>query len=416
MQRLLLKLAALQAGTAFPGRVRIVAEAAFAAAAGGEGEWHGADASETIAAAAGIALAEHGRGGTVVALVGADAAIAPALATVRALGVPLLVALAGADSDLAPYRSAGWSVCDGETVLPPSRPTVLRVHATRTTPAPPLAREWPPVRLPALRAWQHETHADVIPALAVLAARETRLALIHAHPPWSSAPATPATLIAAAAYAAEGRRVVWNLPAATDLLGWLPALRAIGERRLAMTVLLDAGDALALAHWRALPGWWVAAPGDAGEAIAVLGRALGSEDAIVVQLPRLDRAVPAWTAATDHEAGGGRWFGDPRTARGTIVCAAGSTGAALDACAALARLALEVAVFQCTSLHPLPVGELVAAAARGPLVVVDTGDGACGLAAAVAWATREGPGVAAWRGTPPGAADIAAAVRAALGI
>ena len=69
-------------------------------------------------------------------------------------------------------------------------------------------------------------------------------------------------------------------------------------------------------------------------------------------------------------------------------------------------------------LHPLPVGELAVASQRGPLVVVDAGDAASGLAVAVAGELpgSAGPGVAAWRGTAPGAADIAAAVRRALGV
>ena len=418
MQRLFARLAALGAVTAFPGRVRIIAQADFAAHAGSDTEWHGADAAETIAAAAGAALAERTRGGTVVALVGAEPALAYAWATVAALAAPVLVALVGASTaELALWRAVGWAVVDDDVALPLTRPSVLPVAVVRAPPSAPVVREWSPVRLPTLGDWQRATHADLDSALAALAAREPRLLLAHAHTPWATAPVSPATLVAVAAHAAEGRRLVWRLPAGVDLLGWLPALRAIGQRRLAITVLMAADDALALAHWRALPGWWVAAPGEAGETIAVLARALASEDAVAIVLPR-PQPVPAWPVDADHEPGSGRWFGDPPAARATIVCAGESTAAALAARAALGALQLEVAVLQCTSLHPLPVGELAVASQRGPLVVVDAGDAASGLAVAVAAELpgSAGHGVAAWRGTAPGAADIAAAVRRALGI
>ena len=417
MQALFARCAALRAVTAFPARVRIVAQADFAAVAG-DAEWHGADAAETIAAAAGVALAEGPRGGTVVALVAVDPAADVALATVITLDAPLLVALVGAGAaDLARYRAAGWAVVDATVPLPLARASVLPVIAAHAAPAAPIAGEWSPVHLPGLRTWQCAVHREVDAALTALAAGETRVRLVHAHAPWAAAPITPALLVSAAAHAAEGRRMIWRLPAGTDLLAWLPALRAIGQRRLAITLLIAAGDALALAHWRALPGWWVAAPGDLRETIAVLARALGSEDALVVILPRSDAGVPAWPVDADHEPGAGRWFGDPSLARATIVCAGECTAAAVAARASLGALAIDVAVFQCTSLHPLPVGELLLAAERGPLVVVDAGLGACGLAAAVAHAV---PGVAwhgveAWQGTSPGPADIAAALRGALG-
>lgn len=422
MQRLLARLAVLRSVLVLPGRVRVVAQDRLAGA-WDEAEWHGADAAETIAAAAGAALAEQPRGGVVVALVVAGPEVAPALAAAMALAPPLLVAVAGAgEADLASYRAIGWAVPDAEAALPPLRPSVLAVAAVAGAPVLPRVRErapvreWAPVRLAGLAAWRREAHTGVDAALSALAAREARVLVVHAHPRWSAAPVSPATLVAAAAHAGEGNRVVWRLPAGTDLLAWLPALRAIGQRRLGPTLLIAAGDDLALAHWRALPGWWVAAPGDAGETVAVLARALGSADAVAVALPPTEAPPSTWPVGDEHEPGAGRWFGDPALAVATIACAGASLAAALAAREALRALGSGVAVLQCTSLHPLPEGELARAAARGPLVVVDVGDGATGLAAAIAFALPGvgWHGVSAWRGTPPGAADIAAAVREAL--
>jgi len=400
MQRLL---ARLKAAVVFPGQLRVVTLA---------------DDAESIAVAAGAALAEAPRGGVVVAVVGSDPAVAPALATAVALGAPLLVLVSGSGADLARYAAAGWDVATTDLALPVTRPTVC---AAEVVPAPRTAAtawEWPPVRLPTLDAWRLTPHRDLDAALGDLAAREARIRLVHATPPWSSAPVSSATLVAAAAHAGEGRRMVWRLPAGVDLLGWLPALRMIGARQLPVTLLCAAADAPALAHWRALPGWWVAAPGDLGETVAVLARALSSDDCVAVLLPAAAKSdtVPPWPAGEAHEPGAGRWLASEATPRATIVCAADGALAALAARAALATVAIPVAVLQCTSLHPLPVGDLLAAAAQGPLVVVDAGAGSSGLAAAVA---VEAPGVAwvgidAWGGVAPTAADIAAAVRTVL--
>ena len=106
MQRLF---ARLKAAVVFPGSLRMVIFA---------------DDAESVAAAAGVALAEGPRGGVVVAVVGADPAVAPALATAVALNAPLLVLVSGSGADLGRYAAAGWDIATTDVALPVPRPTV----------------------------------------------------------------------------------------------------------------------------------------------------------------------------------------------------------------------------------------------------------------------------------------------------
>lgn len=387
---------------AFPARVRVACEAALAgavAARGLDAEWRGDGPEDTAAAALGLAIAERARGGAVAALVrgGPESVAAVAIAALAPrFGAELTLVVAGdADAALACAGALGVRTLavddDGARWLPPER------------------REWPPVRLRSLRTLAAREPEAL---LAAAAAAEPRLLLPHAVAPWAGLTPSPTLLIALGALAGEGRRVAWRLPAGTDLAAWWPALRAIGRRGLAMTLLVDAEDLPPPAWWRALPAWWVAAPADAAEAAAVTVRALASEDAIAIALPPSQAPVPAWPADDAHEPGAGRWLAADPAAVATIVCTGASAAEALRARDALAALPLVVAVHACTSLRPLPEADLAAAAARGPLVVAEPWPAEAGLAAAIAAAL---PGARVVAVEAPGAADLAAAVREAVG-
>jgi hypothetical protein len=416
MQRLLAALAHRRAATAFPGRVRIVAapgREAVLADLGWAVEWPGADAAEAIAGLAGAALWEAPRGGLATAVIDGgdldDGAAMPALLTAARLAAPSLLAVIDPTArQRALVAAAGWTWGDGDAVSGPVAMAVAGPGARSATATAIVRGDWAPVRLFAVRDWRARTGDDPLADLAALAAQEPRLLLPHAVTPWRDLPATPSLLAAIAVAAGEGRRVCWHVPSTLDLRDAAPVLRRLAARGRGLTLVVDGFDSASLAFWATLPAWWVACPGDAGEFRALLARGIGSADLVVVARPAPAAGSP-WPAGTAHEPGSGRWLAGDADATATIVCAGGLAVAALDAREALAAMGRAVAVYQPTSLQPLPEHDLQAAAARGPLVVADDGDPALGLAGAIA---RLGIAVVPV-GHGPLAADLAAAVRAA---
>jgi len=446
MQELAELLRRWQAEVIFPARVRV-----FAAVGGVElaplcddgVEWEGAPAGMVLAAACGAAWAERERGGRVVVVLPAEAM---ADGEVRA-ALDLCVAC---DLRHLLLVVSGWPMprerdllqsslfhCDDEppSGLPASLPTAWMIDSERErtawmidsererTRSPPRARRaWPPVRLRTLLAPPPATSAAAPFATARawlrdVAAREARLVLIDpdlAALPAVNAQVVPprpnaAALIALAALAGEGRRVVWELPADVDLLAWLPALAEIGRRGLALKLVLPTAALPSATLWSLLPGWWVFAPADAAETVAVLAHALDSEEAVIIAVPDAPaEPLPTWTGA--YEPGSGRWLRGAGSAAITVVCDQRTVAATMAACAALTVLGIKPDVLHATSLAPLPLAAIAAAAGRGAVLVVD--HPASQLGRAVRAELDDGARVQVLDGVAsPVAADIAQAVR-----
>lgn len=416
MQRLLSVLAARRERTVFPARVRLVAAPGFEAgltAVGWKVEWTGASVVEAIAGLSGAALWEHARGGLAVSIIDgselADGAAMPALITAARLAAPCVLAVVAPDAaQRALLSAAGWRWGDGQEVEAPLAVTISALGFDRAW-LPPRRGSWAPLRLLALRGWAARPAGDPLAELAELAEQEPRLLLAHAQAPWRDLPPSPALLVALAVAGGEGRRVCWHIPGSLDLWAWGAVLRQLAHRGRALTLVVDDLADWSLAFSAALVGWWIVTPADEGEFRAVLARALGSDDLLLVVRPTATGVSP-WPAGTAHEAGSGRWLVREPDARATLVCSGAPLGEVLRAQQALAAAGVPIAVYHVTSIQPLPESELCAAATRGPLVVADVDDPAFGLSGAIA---RLGLAVVPV-GNGPLAGDLAAAVRTAL--
>lgn len=299
------ELADLAASTAFPGRVR-----QFAAA----------DPGLALALAVGAAWSDAARGGHAAAVVPAarrnDPLVRQALELAGRLRLPNLQIVGSADPDLP---------C--ETLA---------------------ARERQPVNLSSVPrslepGWTAGTVHD---ALAASAAREPLLLLPGRDPRWG---VDRAALLALAWIAGDGRRVVWELPAGTDLGGWSGELELIGRMQLALKLVIAPADLPWPPSERGLARWWVAMP-DAADAAGVLAWTLAGEDSVLAALPATMPVGRAWLPGSARRLAEGT--------AGTLLCTASPT----DLPAGCGALLL-------TSLVPLPLAELRATAK--PLIVHD---------------------------------------------
>jgi hypothetical protein len=292
------ELADLAASTAFPGRVR-----QFAAD----------DPGLALALAIGAAWCEQPRGGHAAAVVPAarrsDPLVRQGVELAGRLQLPNLQILVRADPDL-PCEPLG-------------------------------AQERQPIRLPSLQrslepTWQVTSPRD---ALTTSAACEPLILLPGRDPRWG---ADRAALLALAWIAGDGRRVVWELPAGTDLGGWTSELEQIGRMQLALKLLIAPGDLPWPPAERGLARWWVAMP-DAADAAGVLTWTLAGEECVLAALPSTMHRGQAWLPGSARRLADGT--------AGTLLCTAPPDDLPTG-CGALLL----------TSLIPLPLAELRATA------------------------------------------------------
>lgn len=335
--------ARLAEGIAFPARLRVFAADSWAGLipAGVEREWPHAGPDVMLAAACGAAWAEARRGGR-VAVVMNDVALrdprgAEARKLVERLGLGNL------------------------HVLVAGRPPTGDDEAG----CPVLRREWQPVRLASLPMgglppWPVDGDGRAMEAW--LGEREPRLFLAHAQPGWAEIAPGPALCAALGQLAAEGLRVVWRVPAGAHLGDCGAALADLGRRGLGLKLIV--AEPLPAALLATLVGWWVWSPADAGELAAVLANVLDHEEPSLVVLPAASADVAPWPATQAVVAGDGREL----LAGGTLTVVADGhrAGPALR----LAHAVSHAGAFACTTLHPLPVAQLLTLAARGPLAVL----------------------------------------------
>jgi hypothetical protein len=234
----------------------------------------------------------------------------------------------------------------------------------------PVRLHWPPVHLPSiprslLAPWTSTAGLPSVrieAALAWLAQREPLLVRADRHPVWGAQAATPATLIALAAFAAEGRRVVLRLPSGSDLAALAPACELIGRMQLPFKLICDAEDLPLPIGLLGLGRWWVVEAGR--ESDPVLAWALAGEEPVLLALADAAAGDP-WPADEAWEPGAPRWLAGGSDL--TLVCTARDAAAALAA-RELLRPAAAAGVLQLTALAPLPAYEL--ATAPAPLLVL----------------------------------------------
>jgi hypothetical protein len=365
----------------YPARVRLYCDQRLIGALPnelhGRCEWLGASGGLLLAAACGAAAVETQCGGSVAVVLPAsscqDALVlaAAALAVRLQLRALTLVVVGGDAGTLTPLLSLGWSRADTGPLVVQSPP----LEAGSLSPAIDLRREWPPVNLRtilpgALPPWPLDV-TSLPPAaasdwLAWMAAREPDVVVANLATGWRDQAPGPAMLCALAQLAGEGRRVCWRLPSGSDLKPWLDALQQIGRRGLGLKLLMNASDLPPRPHLAPLVGWWVLVPADTREAAAMLAFALSCEDPILIGLPQaIPLALPPWSEQQAYHPGHGRWLIHGGVA--TLVCDHRTLSVASAAAALLNNSGQRVGVLLCTSVLPLPVGDLDHAG-PGPLV------------------------------------------------
>jgi hypothetical protein len=411
VQELRARIDALRRAVVFPGRVCIFCTDDLTGLLDNESAtdraWPGASSGALLAAAAGAAYREGGRGGQVVVLCGAPAGSAElwweAVALVGMLGLANLqvILVDGSDRDLEQMCVAGWtqsgdSTTSARAAAKAENWTLSTAAVVPTASSVPgvLRRAWQPVHLatlpvggvPALPdpdAGQAQAGgAGLVDAwLTWLASREPQLLAAHLSLPWRDVPPNQALMLCLAQLASDGLRVCWHVPAGSPLARWDEALMEISRRALPLKLLVEAHDLPALARLRAMPGWWVVAPTTPAETAAVLVHILDNEDAVCMCLP--PPSACAWPTTTAHAylAGSGRWV--HHGAAITLICDSRTCAATLEAHTRLAQAGIAAGVLICTSLQPLPVTQLREASARGRLLVVAYGDGDLGLGGCV---------------------------------
>lgn len=365
----------------FPGRARLFCDqrliGALPADLRARCEWSGVGGALLLAAACGAAVIESGRGGSVVAALPASALKDPLLTQAAALAVRLhataltLAVVGGDDAVLAPLVELGWRHDGAGPLLRRCMP----LDAASLPPNTEVRREWPPVHLRTLLPgmlppWPVDS-TSLPPAaasdwLAWLASREPDLVVVNLANGWREQPPGPALVCALAQFAGEGRRVCWRLPSNTDLKPWLDALQQVGRRGLPLKLLVNANDLPARPNLATLVGWWVLVPADTAEAAAMFAYALECEEPVIIGLvPGIPVALPPWPARQAYHPGRGRWLSSGGVA--TLVCDQRTLPVVAAAALALAQAALPIGVLLCTSVLPVPVGDLDHAG-PGPLI------------------------------------------------
>lgn len=241
--------AALAARTAFPGRVR-----QFACPHPGH----------AAALAVGAAWSERARGGHACAVVPderrGDPLVTASLALAARLGLANLHLLT--DPDLAlPIEALG--PCERQPVQLPS-----------------LGRDLVP-------RWGGVSPAE---ALAVTAAAEPLLLLPARDARWGCG---PASLLALAWIAGDGRRVVWELAPTARPGDWAAELALIGRLQLPLKLVCSRSQLPWPPIERGLARWWVAAAGPP-DAAGVLAWALAGEEPVLAALPGRMQPGEAW--------------------------------------------------------------------------------------------------------------------------
>jgi hypothetical protein len=367
--------------SAFPARARLFCDqrllGILPADLRGLGEWPGSGGSLLLAAACGAAVAEEPRGGRVVVVVPASALSDPALLVAAHMAVRLHVTtltLAVVSTDpaiIAPLIELGWRRAG-------AGPVVLTFAPRDGASLPPTLKkrqEWQPVHLRTLLPgtlppWPVDG-ASMPPAaasdwLAWLAIREPDLVVANLAAGWREQIPSPALLCALAQLAGEGRRVCWRVPTGTDVRPWLDAMQEIGRRGLALKLLVNANDLPPRPQLAPLTGWWILVPADTNEAAAMMAHALDSEDPVVIGLtPTIPVMLPPWPAKQAYHPGRGRWL--KHGAAATLVCDQRTLSVTAAAAIVLGNEGVQLGVLLCTSVLPLPVGDLDHAGS-GPLM------------------------------------------------
>ncbi len=365
----------------FPGRARLFCDQRLVGSLPADQrkrcEWSGASGGLLVGAAVGAAAAEGPRGGSVVVVVPASACAEPLMLAAGSMAVRLQLAsltLAVIGSDpavMAPLLALGFAARGPGPVVRLFAP----LEAASLPPAADVRREWQPVHMRTLLPgtlppWPLDAASLPTAAasdwLAWLAIREPDLVVVNLAAGWREQIPGPALVCALAQLAAEGRRVCWRLPSGTDLRPWLDALQQVGRRGLALKLLINANDLPPRANLATLNGWWVMVPADTLEAAAMFAHALDHEDPVLMGLiPSLPVVLPAWPPRQAYHPGRGRWLNVGAAA--TLACDQRTVAVAAAAAAALAQEGVLVGVLLCTSVLPLPVGDLDRAG-PGPLV------------------------------------------------
>lgn len=406
----------------FPARARLFCDqrliGALPADLRGRCEWMGAVGGLLLAVACGAAMVETQRGGSVVVALPAFVFKEPLLMAAAALAVRLrltaltLVVVGSDEAGLAPLVDLGWRRDGAGPLVRPCPP----LEAAALPPSTDLRREWPPVNLRtllpgALPPWPIDA-TSLPPAaasdwLAWLSAREPELVVANLAAGWRDQVPGPAVLCALAQLAGEGRRVCWRLPSGIDLKPWLEALQQIGRRGFGLKLLMNANDLPPRPHLAPLVGWWVLVPADTREAAAMLAYALSCEDPVLIGLPAtIPVPLPVWGEQQAYHPGHGRWLVHGGVA--TLVCDHRTLPVAGEAVTDLAGEGQRVGLLLCTSVLPLPVGDLDLAG-PGPLVACGSD---LGIALASAMTDRDvHVDIATDVGSP---AAIVAAVRKAI--
>jgi len=369
-------LSALRRSVRFPGRVRVLGDAALASTivqVADEVEWVGIGTAMVLGAACGTALSEASRGGEVLVVGGADALhTQDELRTALGLCNLSVVALTGADAAIAPSDRArsllgqdGGITCALAAISPPGAAGMQPAETWLRR------REWPPVQLACLGRSGHcpwpqaaaaPLAAQLLTACRFVAQREPALLVAQDETPWRSVAVTPGTVMALAQIASAGRRVVVSITPAI-LAQCVAELAVAGRRGLALKLLCPwpAEGAAAILPDLGPDGplgrWWVHASADPAEAEAILVQTLMHEDPALLLHAELPRAAAPqllgyprsqpWTMGSGREVAAGD--------QALVLCSGAQTPAALALRTRLQGQGISVALWQCTSLAPLPV-------------------------------------------------------------
>jgi hypothetical protein len=362
------------AATVFPGRLRLFCDERVAHLLSpterADSVVQGAKDGYLFGAACGAAVIEHQRQGYVVVLLPARALQdeqvrqAAKLALGLALNNLTLIIVGNELSDSDWLIDLGWSrggEGEGLVVRHVQPPTTSYVVAPAR-----MREEHQPVHLSTLLPgdlppWPVDDLsvplASVVDWMSWLISREPHLVVADMAQPWRTLPPSPALLAALAQVSCEGRRVCWRLPTATNLFHYLAAMHEIGRRGQALKLMVTTNDLPNRPQLAALTGWWVLVPNDVAEAAAMFAFALAIEDPVLLALPSTAiNALPSWPVGQAYIPGTGRWF--CHGAQATIVCDYRTLQTAVQAAATLSHDNIQVGVLICSTLVPLPVGDL----------------------------------------------------------
>ena len=358
--------------TIFPGRLRLFCDERVAhvlsAPQRAIANWQGATDGCLFGAACGAAFMENQRHGHVVVLLPTRALQdeqvrgAAHLAVRLALKKMTLVIVGTDVSDSDWLIEVGWSrTGDGLVVrhlLPPT--ASFAVAPAR------LREEHQPVHLASLLpgdlpAWPVDDLsvplASIADWLSWIALREPHVVVADIATPWRNVAPSAVLLAALAQLASEGRRVCWRVPTGTSLFPWLAVMHDIGRRGHGIKLIVAARDLPNRPQLAALTGWWVLVPNDVGEAAAMLAFTLACDDPVLLALPAaMPVPLPTWIAGQAYLPGSGRWLCHGPQA--TIVCDYRTLIAATQAATELSREGIHAGVLICSTLIPLPIGDL----------------------------------------------------------